>query len=253
VARKVAAKRPAASGLFANVKSAAERQSSIQDTLKDVEEYIALLYSYIDLLQGLGSIGASGSLDGGYGRVDAFGGARNLLFPASAQPSSAPVCYPYLWGFSEIAFFHYAANTNSILERNIGQALGLGATYDKTFGTFSTSVDIRNTNALEELADKIQVPDWPAAFGTIDAQKAAKGKVLYQQNCAACHEQFASTPPPDNLPKGSWVLNTYPVAEIGTDPNEAKNFAVPVSFNVKVVKEPPAHRKNPAQSPHVHN
>jgi hypothetical protein len=28
---------------------------------------------------------------------------------------------------------------------------------------------------------------------------------------------------------------------------------VPVSFNVKVVKEPPAHRKNPAQSPHVHN
>ena len=28
---------------------------------------------------------------------------------------------------------------------------------------------------------------------------------------------------------------------------------VPVSFDVKVVKEPPAHRKNPAQSPHVHN
>jgi hypothetical protein len=28
---------------------------------------------------------------------------------------------------------------------------------------------------------------------------------------------------------------------------------VPVSFNVKVVKEPPAHRRNPAQSPHVHN
>ncbi len=28
---------------------------------------------------------------------------------------------------------------------------------------------------------------------------------------------------------------------------------VPVSFNVKVVKEAPAHRRNPAQSPHVHN
>lgn len=28
---------------------------------------------------------------------------------------------------------------------------------------------------------------------------------------------------------------------------------VPVNFNVKVVKEPPAHHKNPAQSPHVHN
>jgi hypothetical protein len=29
--------------------------------------------------------------------------------------------------------------------------------------------------------------------------------------------------------------------------------ALPVSFDVKVVKEPPTHRANPAQSPHVHN
>jgi len=28
---------------------------------------------------------------------------------------------------------------------------------------------------------------------------------------------------------------------------------LPVSFNVKVIKEPPAPRHNPAQSPHVHN
>src|SRR5580765_734532 len=29
--------------------------------------------------------------------------------------------------------------------------------------------------------------------------------------------------------------------------------ALPVSFEVKVVKEPPTHHANPAQSPHVHN
>jgi len=29
--------------------------------------------------------------------------------------------------------------------------------------------------------------------------------------------------------------------------------SVPVSFEVKVVKEPPEHKANPAQSPHVHN
>ncbi len=28
---------------------------------------------------------------------------------------------------------------------------------------------------------------------------------------------------------------------------------LPISFEVKVVKEPPAHHANPAQSPHVHN
>jgi len=29
--------------------------------------------------------------------------------------------------------------------------------------------------------------------------------------------------------------------------------ALPVSFDVKVVKEPPGHQHNPAQSPHIHN
>lgn len=28
---------------------------------------------------------------------------------------------------------------------------------------------------------------------------------------------------------------------------------LPVSFEVKVTKEPPEHKANPAQSPHVHN
>lgn len=28
---------------------------------------------------------------------------------------------------------------------------------------------------------------------------------------------------------------------------------IPVSFQIKVSKEPPAHRRNPAQSPHAHN
>jgi mono/diheme cytochrome c family protein len=240
VAKKVVAKHPDAKNLFDKAKSTVDRVSTIRDALKDVDEYIALMYSYMELLRSLGTVTGAGSLNGGYGRVDAFGGARNLLFPASAQPATAPVAYPYLWGFGDTAFFHYAANTNSILERNIGQALGLGATYDKTFKTVATSVDIRNTNALEELAYKIQPPDWPAAFGAIDADKAAKGKVLYQRNCAACHEQFSSAPPPDNMPKGSWVLNTYPIEQIGTDPNEAKNFPMPVNMNGKQVPLPQA-------------
>lgn len=240
MAKKITAKHPETTRLFEKAKSTTDRINSLTHALKDVEKYIALLYSYVELLQSLGTVTGAGSLAGGFGRVDAFGGARNLLFPASAQPATAPVCYPYLWGFGDTAFFHYAANTNSILERNIGQALGLGATFDKKFDTFATSVNIRNTNALEELAYKIQPPDWPAAFGAIDTDKAAKGKALYQQNCAACHEQFTSSPPPDNMPQRSWVLNTRPIAEIGTDPNEAKNFPVPVNVNGNQVPLPQA-------------
>ena len=240
VAKKITAKHPETTRLFEKAQSTAERVTSITHTLKDIEKYIALLYSYMELLKSLGIVTEAGSLAGGYGRIDAFGGARNLLFPASAQPATAPVCYPFLWGFGDAAFFHYASNTNSILERNIGQALGLGATFDKTFGTFATSVNIRNTNTLEELAYRIQPPDWPTAFGAIDGDKAAKGKVLYQQNCAACHEQFASSPPPVNMPQRSWLLNNYPIEEIGTDPNEAKNFPVPVNFKGNQVPLPQA-------------
>jgi hypothetical protein len=89
------------------------------------------MYSYIDLLKALSNTAGTGSVpSGGFGRVDAFGGARNLLFPNDARPATAPVSYPYLWGFGQIAYFHYAANTNSVLERNIGQALGHGASLD---------------------------------------------------------------------------------------------------------------------------
>src|SRR5262249_40910760 len=75
-------------------------------------------------------------LDGtepGPGRVDAFGAARNFLFPAHAMKMQSPVSFPFLWNVpdpaqqsspeSEVNWIHYDGNTNSILERNIGQAL----------------------------------------------------------------------------------------------------------------------------------
>lgn len=240
--RKAAQKAPAPNGIFAASKSVAAREASISGILGDIEQYVALMYSYIDLLKALSNTAGTGSVpSGGFGRVDAFGGARNLLFPNDARPATAPVSYPYLWGFSQIAYFHYAANTNSILERNIGQALGLGASFDKTFGTFATSVNIGNTNTLEELAYKIQPPPWPVdILGPLDSARVTKGKALYQQECAACHEQFALAPPPGGTPAGSWVLNTYALDEIKTDPNEAPNFAAPVTYGGKQVPLPKA-------------
>jgi mono/diheme cytochrome c family protein len=241
-ARKAAQKAPAPNGIFAASKSVAARETSISGILGDIEQYVALMYSYIDLLKALSNTAGTGSVpSGGFGRVDAFGGARNLLFPKDARPATAPVSYPYLWGFSQIAYFHYAANTNSILERNIGQALGLGASFDKTFGTFATSVNIGNTNTLEELAYKIQPPSWPVdILGPLDSARVTRGKALYQQECAACHEQLALAPPPGGTPAGSWVLNTYALDEIKTDQNGALNFAAPVTYGGRQVPLPKA-------------
>src|SRR5258708_3501286 len=67
-------------------------------------------------------------LDGtepGPGRVDAFGAARNFLFPEYAMKMQSPVSFPFLWSVpdpaqprpsgDETGWIHYDGNTNSIL------------------------------------------------------------------------------------------------------------------------------------------
>ena len=80
-----------------------------------------------------------GGTEPGPGRIDAFGAARNLLFPKDAMRMQSPVSFPFIWDVpdtiqersgSEPVWIHYDANTNSVLERNIGQALGMGAVFD---------------------------------------------------------------------------------------------------------------------------
>jgi mono/diheme cytochrome c family protein len=148
----------------------------------------------------------------GYGRIDAFGGARNLLFSKFGQPSTAPVSYPHLWNFERVAWLHWDANTTSVLERNIGQALGLGAVLDTS--TFASTVSVVNLHRLEELAKAIKPPRWDEMVGPIDEAAAERGADLFVQHCARCHAATVETELDLNL--------------IGTDPLRATNFAAPV-------------------------
>jgi hypothetical protein len=71
-----------------------------------------------------------GTVDG-YGRNDAFGVGRNELFGAytdkdftlglNVLPADAPVSFPHLWGMERTSWFQWGVNTNSVIERNIGQ------------------------------------------------------------------------------------------------------------------------------------
>ena len=160
----------------------------------------------------------------GPGRIDAFGAARNLLFPAYAMKMQSPVSFPFLWGVpdttaqrsskEETRWIHYDGNTNSILERNIGQALGLGAVFDPK--TFESTLRIGNLHRLEVLTHKLQPPQWPAnVFGPIDDAKARAGEQIFQDKCEGCHQ--------DAL---------FALADVGTDPNRA------VSFGQLVGKDP---------------
>jgi hypothetical protein len=156
----------------------------------------------------------------GFGRVDAFGVARNSIYPADAVPLTAPVDYPWLWDFVRMengqpsAWFHYDGNTNSFMQRNMGQAIGVGAVYDSA--TYISTLNPWAIQSLETIAESITPPQWPAAvFGPVDRTKLALGDSLYRANCLGCHttDSLGAIFTPDS---------------IGTDRLRLTNFATPM-------------------------
>ena len=163
----------------------------------------------------------------GYGRNDAFGIGRNELFGAyknanfteglNVLPADAPVSFPHLWGMERTSWFQWGVNTNSVIERNIGQALGVGATMEPDNG-FRSTVRVDNLHGMEKLQYKLSSPVWPAElFGTIDRARAERGKKVFDRTCALCHETYEK----------SGSLNEYQLFAldvVGTDPSAAINF-----------------------------
>ena len=132
----------------------------------------------------------------------------------------SPVSFPFLWNVpdtiqqreagEEPRWIHYDGNTNSILERNIGQALGMGAVFDPK--TYESSLRIGNLHRLEVLTHKLRPPAWPSdVLGPIDQAKAQKGEAIFKDKCEGCHQ--------DKL---------YALAEVMTDPMRADSFGQPV-------------------------
>src|SRR6185503_18872829 len=107
------------------------------------------------------------------------------------------------------------ANTTSVIERNIGQSLGMGAVLDKK--TNSSTVRLDSLNRLEQLALKTRPPKWEDVIGPIDKTAADRGAAVFKGNCASCHGPAGA---PSVTPK---------LEEIGTDPNRAMSFAQPIN------------------------
>jgi cytochrome c peroxidase len=158
------------------------------------------------------------STDEGYGRLDAFGIGRDELFGAigaNSLPADGPVSIPHIWGMEYTGWLQWGANTNSVMERNIGQALGVGALLDAK--TFESTVRLEDLHQLEGLAYKITPPKWPDTFPAIDTARAERGRGLFYQYCAGCHETF-------KLDGRMRVYQLFSLDEVGTDPMTAINF-----------------------------
>lgn len=150
------------------------------------EESLKLLKEKLVYLQRLRALKVT--VPGGYGRLDAFVAARNLLWGDKFQMDvSSPVSLPPIYGLSRLSWFHFDNNTTSFIQRNIGEDLGMGAVLDPKTG--ESEVKVRNLYRLEQLVAKLPIPKWPEAMlGKLDAAKVERGATIYKKECASCHD-----------------------------------------------------------------
>jgi hypothetical protein len=200
---------------------------------KDLATDVELAQAFVEYLKKIPVIAAQTKTQNGYGRADAFGVARNLLFgkdPRNLRPQNAPASFPHMWGIETTAWLQWGANMNSVMERNIGQSLGVGAVFDAA--SYATTSRLDNLNRLEHTVYKLTPPTWPTdVFGAVDQAKAARGRELYDRQCANCHEKpFAVTP------SGLVVYQLFTLKQLGVSPLVATNFDDTVVVDGKTMR-----------------
>jgi hypothetical protein len=158
--------------------------------LPPVAVQLSLLRARLRFLAGLKVLHDNERPVPGPGRIDAFNGIRDLVFPRTdAIAADSPVSYPALWMVNQTYWLHWDGNTNSVIERNIGQALGQGAPFEAVGqGHYHSLVQPENMYELEQIVRRVSPPDWPASlFGKPDEARVARGRAIYQERCVRCH------------------------------------------------------------------
>ncbi|MBC8289917.1 MAG: hypothetical protein H8E37_06335 [Planctomycetes bacterium] len=204
----------------------------LSDDLHDLESALADIKYRARFLAVRNWLSKRGNrLAAGYGRADDFGTARVELFGhvdpfpggnvKNMVPVNAPVSTPQLWNVDEYAWLHWNANTNSVIQRSIGESIGVGATFE--LDPAVTSVPIVHQMHIEQQILKVLPPQWPGKlFGEPDEKKVARGKELFAERCQECHT------PAGRDEKDLLVFNLATLEEVGTDPADATNFDRPV-------------------------
>jgi len=187
----------------------------------------------------------------GYGRTDALARIGNFVFGTELNNNknlvkeTGPVNFPPVWDASWMDWVQYNGSIQQPMGRNVGEALGVRSRIN-LLGypgkQFQNTIEADNLHQIELLLggdtfdQRVLSPKWPAdIFGKIDPDKAAKGEKLYAELCVHCHQppmgsdegrkQEHWTTLPDSNGRQVFKVTMIPLEEIGTDPNEAVNFA----------------------------
>lgn len=167
----------------------------------------------------------------GFARTDAFGRIANLVARTkNPVPLTATSSVPPMWNIEYRALFHWNANTNSVVMRNVGQSFGLGAllvpnAYDPRT-RYDSTTNLHNLHRLETLIYKARSPRWVEDFNAkVEASLLKGGCETYHNTCAKCHEPKAQRVGPQQ------ALIDYkmiPLDVIKTDPLYTHQQAIPV-------------------------
>ncbi len=198
-----------ASGLLQVVEVAEDAHAKIEHLLTVVRDIKALLKNRLQLAK-RALTALEISQPPGPGRDDPWGIIRNVLF-GSGTELDAPTSIPALYDSRFFDWYHADGNTNSVMQRDIAQAVALGGFVDPE--TEQSSLLPRALWKLEEVMRTLESPAWPEQFGEPDTDKVARGKALFDQHCLSCHQSHDG--------------QLMPLAEIGTDPNRAESFLRP--------------------------
>lgn len=178
----------------------------------------------------------------GFGRTDAFGRIANSVYGDAISPDNyrvadAPVSYPHLWDIWKFDWVQWNASAMQPMARNVGEALGVGATLHlfQPDGSavaeaerYASSVRVRDLHTLEETLKQLAPPRWPEEiFGKVDMARASQGRALFAENCAYCHAPRVVPADKRMAPERDpeWHMRVVPIEEIGTDSTTADNIA----------------------------
>ena len=157
---------------------------------------------------------------------------------------TAPVSYPFIWDIPQHDYVQWngiAANGDfGALGRNVGEVMGVfgilewkkepgfsfasllsGQKAGKEHVSFESSVYVHNLRRIEGQLASLESPVWPSdIFGELDAQRIARGEVLFDDHCASCHANIDRDSPERRI-----VANMTKLKSIKTDVKMAENSA----------------------------
>ena len=137
----------------------------------------------------------------GPGRLDAFGALRYefLGYSSADRPVKiATVDLPSIWGQSRDwrAWHHYDGNTADARARNFGSIIGVGGnplSINKTnVSTIGDWLDgtLKPGSYDPSVPEELTSPPFPRELGVSDPAKWARGKQLFNTQCAQCHGTY---------------------------------------------------------------